>query len=162
MNHTCVLVHCDSCIHICARFYARSIHELSCSSWKAMLGACNELKATHMYAFYVCVSVCTCVCRSLSAPAAGSSSWPCTRPLSASVPPQCRSVWVGVCICSQGSAPGAACSAGPVLHSTAASPGWTCPSTWSLRPRPGRQRTQGRSIKTHIFNSLDLEFKSII
>lgn len=81
----------------------------------------------------VCALVSTCVCRLLSVPAGGSSSWPCIRPPSASVPPQCTSVWAGVCTCSRGSAPGAAGSASPVLHSKAASPGWTWPSTWNLK-----------------------------
>lgn len=82
----------------------------------------------------------TCVCRSLSVPAAGSSSWPCTPPLLASVPPRCRSFWAAACTYSRGSAPGAAGSASPALHSTAASPGWTWPSTWSLKTRTHRHR----------------------
>lgn len=93
----------------------------------------------------VCKPVFTCACRLLSAPAAGSSSWPCTRPLSASVPQQCRCVWAGVCTCSQGSAPGAACSAWPAPHSKAASPGWTCLSTWNLKTK-----TEGKWMKEFI------------
>lgn len=116
----------------------------------------NYLNAMWKCAIYVCLCVCTCVCRSLSAPAAGSSSWPCTRPLSAFVPPRCRSVWVGVCICSQGIAPGAACSAWPVLRSKAASPGWTCPSILILRTDP----QQGCQIKMHVFFSLHCIFHS--
>ena len=91
----------------------------------------------------------TCACRSPSAPAGGSSSWPCTRPPSASSPPQCRSAWAGVCTCSPGSAPDAACSASPAPHSTAASPGWTCPSIWSLNTGTRRHtEDEGKSQRT--------------
>lgn len=93
----------------------------------------------------------TCACRSLSAPAGGSSSWPCILPPSTSVPPQCRSFWAGVCTCSQGSAPDAACSASPALHSKAASPGLTCPSTWSLKTKT-QENAQWRWVHSHGFS----------
>lgn len=100
----------------------------------------------------LCVWLHTCACKSLSALAAGSSTWPCTRPLLASVPPPCRSVWAGVCICSRGTAPGAACSAWPALHSKAASPGWTFLSTWSLKTWAGKMRGETTwSFKNAVF-----------
>lgn len=112
----------------------------------------HHLKVVQSKVVCVRASVSTCACRWLSAPAGGSSSWPCTRPPSASVPPRCRSAWAGVCTCSQGNAPDAACSASPALHSTAASPGWTCPSIWSLKSKG----TMERSSFTEVFSKSGL------